>query len=81
MVALGNVRIELKVVLGSARLPIRQMLRLGRGATIPLDSTTEDLSELQVDAMPFAKGRIHVDGDRMSFEVAQLCRPGSPSHG
>lgn len=76
MVALGKVRVELKVVLGTIRLPIRQVLRLGRGATIPLDCGTEDLSELQVNGQLLARGRIRIEGESMSFDVAELAGGG-----
>ena len=72
MSALAGVRVQLSVVLGSARLPIRQVLKMGRGTTIPLDCGSDDPSELHVNDVPVARGRIEVNGDRLSFELTEL---------
>jgi flagellar motor switch protein FliN/FliY len=37
MSALAGVRVQLSVVLGSTRLPIQQVLKMGRATNIPLD--------------------------------------------
>lgn len=37
-----NVSIDLAVVLGKTSMPIHQVLRLGRGAIIELDSSEQD---------------------------------------
>ena len=56
MSALAGVRVQLSVVLGSARLPIRQVLKMGRGTTIPRDCGYDDPSELRVHEVPVALG-------------------------
>ena len=72
MGALAGVRVELSVVLGSTMLPIRQVLKMGRGTMIPLDCGYDDPSELHVNGVPVALGRIQVSGDRLSFELGEL---------
>lgn len=72
MSALAGVQVQLSVVLGSTRLPIRQVLKMGRGTMIPLDCGYDDPSELHVNGLPVALGRIQVDGDRLSFELSEL---------
>jgi len=74
MSTLENVTVEMSVVLGSARLPIRQMLKMGRGAMIPLDCTCDDLTELHVNGTMIARGEIKVTGDRMSLEITEICK-------
>ncbi|MBC8241815.1 MAG: FliM/FliN family flagellar motor switch protein, partial [Alphaproteobacteria bacterium] len=39
---LADVNLDISVVIGSTEMPIHQLLRMGRGAVIELDATTED---------------------------------------
>lgn len=70
--ALRNVDVNISVVLGSTRLPIREILKMGRGAVIPLDCGCDDASELHVNGKPIAHGVVSVSGDRLSLEVSEL---------
>ena len=38
-----SVNVEISVVLGRASLPMQQLLRMGRGAVIPLDATVNHI--------------------------------------
>lgn len=71
---LDNVPVEMSIVLGSTHLPIRQLLKMGRGALIPLDCGYDDPTELYVNDQLVARGKIQVIGDRMSLEVAEVVR-------
>lgn len=72
MSALEDVSVEMSVVLGSTRLPIRQILKMGRGAMIALDCGYDDPSELHVNGTPIALGKIQVNGDRMALEITHM---------
>ena len=72
MTVLGEVPVEVSVVLGSTHLPIRQILKMGRGAIIPLDGGYDDPSELYVNGVAVALGNIHIDGDRLSLEISRM---------
>lgn len=76
MSALAGVRVQLSVVLGSTRLPIRQVLKMGRGTIIPLEGGYDDPSELHVNGVAVARGRIQVNGDGLSFELSELIERG-----
>ncbi|WP_284734723.1 FliM/FliN family flagellar motor switch protein [Sphingosinicella terrae] len=71
---LDNVPVEMSIVLGSTHLPIRQLLKMGRGALIPLDCGYDDPTELYVNDQLVARGKIQVTGDRMSLEIAEVVR-------
>ena len=77
MSALKHVHVTISVVLGSTRLPIREILKMGRGATIPLDGGWDDSSELHANGLPVARGAIQVNGERLSLEVTELLKPAS----
>ena len=72
MPTLDNVSIDIAVVLGTAAMPIHQVLRLGRGAIIELESSEDDAVIIRANDLPVAKGRVVVNGNRIAVEVAEL---------
>ena len=77
MPSLENVSIDIAVVLGTSEMPIHQVLRLGRGAIIELDSSEEDEVRILANNMPVARGTVIVSGNRIAVEVKELL-PRSP---
>ncbi len=53
-------------------MPVHQMLRLGRGAVIELDSGENDLVEIQANDLTIAHGRVVVIGNRIAIEVVEM---------
>ena len=51
------VNVEISVVLGRSILPMQQLLRMGRGAVIPLDAKTNDEVWILANNHPVARGR------------------------
>lgn len=78
MSALDDIMIDVSVVIGSANVPIRQILHMGRGAMIPLDSAHDDPTQICVNGKVVAEGKIVVAEDLMSIEVTQVNRRGLP---
>lgn len=74
MSVLENVMVDLSVVLGSAEVPIRQILQMSRGAMIPLDRGQDDPTLVYVNDELVAEGRVLVDGDVMSLEIARIIK-------
>jgi flagellar motor switch protein FliN/FliY len=74
---IDNVSIDIAVVLGTTSMPIHQVLRLGRGAIIELDSSEEDEVRIVVNNLPVAKGTVIVSGNKIAVEVKELL-PRSP---
>jgi flagellar motor switch protein FliN/FliY len=72
MPTLDNVAIDITVVLGTSAMPIHQVLRLGRGAVIELDSSEEDEVSILANNLPVAKGTVIVSGNKIAVEVKQL---------
>lgn len=69
---LDKVLVDLTVVLGTTTMPIHQVLRLGRGAIIELESSEEDPVKIFANDMPVAIGTVAVNGNRIAVEVAEL---------
>ena len=72
MASLDRVPIDISVVLGKTSMPIHQVLRLGRGAIIELDSSEEDEVRILANNMPVARGTVIVSGNRIAVEVKEL---------
>lgn len=74
MSVLDGIMVDLSIVLGSAEVPIRQILQMSRGAMIALDCGQDDPSLVYVNGELVATGRILVNGDQMSLEVSDLVK-------
>ena len=77
MATLDRVSVDITVVLGTTTMPVHQVLRLGRGAIIELDSSEEDAVNILANDLPVAKGTVVVNGNRIAVEVGELL-PRSP---
>ena len=72
MSTFDKVSIDITVVLGTTLMPIHQVLRLGRGAIIELESAEDDAVHILANNLPVAKGTVVVNGNRIAVEVAAL---------
>ena len=64
-----QVDVEIQIVLGRACLPMAQLLRMGRGAVIPLDATATDEVWILANNHPVARGEIQINDDKISVAV------------
>lgn len=76
MSVLNDVPVDCTIALGSTSLPIKQILKLSRGATIPLDCNEDDPTLIFINGQLIAKGQILVDGDKMLLEITDLVKGG-----
>ena len=72
MPSIDKVNLELSVVLGSTRMPIHQLLRMGRGAVIELDPGEEGAVVVLANDHPIAHGMVFVDGERIGVEITSM---------
>ena len=66
-----EVNVEISVVLGRSTLPMQQLLRMGRGAVIPLDAGVNDEVWILANNHPVARGEIQINEDRISIAVTR----------
>ena len=69
-----NVKVEISVVLGSSVIPMHQLLRMGRGAVIELDTHQDDPVTILANDKPVAKGEIQIQGDKIAVSVVDLLK-------
>ena len=72
MATIDKVSLDIAVVLGCTDMPVHQVLRLGRGAIIELDSSEDDEVTILANNMPVAKGTVVVNANRIAIEVREL---------
>ena len=65
------VDVEISVVLGRSVLPMQQLLRMGRGAVIPLDASERDEVWILANNHPVARGEIEIRDDRIAITVTR----------
>ena len=65
------VNVEIQVVLGRSTLPMQQLLRMGRGAVIPLDAKTNDEVWILANNHPVARGEIQINDEKISIAVTR----------
>ena len=72
MPTLDKVLVDIAVVLGTTSMPVHQVLRLGRGAIIELDSSEDDEVQILANNLPVARGTVVVSGNRIAVEVKEM---------
>ena len=65
------VNVEISVVLGRSILPMQQLLRMGRGAVIPLDMRETEEVWILANNHPVARGEIQIVEDRIAITVTR----------
>jgi flagellar motor switch protein FliN/FliY len=65
------VNVEISIVLGRSTLPMQQLLRMGRGAVIPLDAGVNEEVWILANNHPVARGEIQINDDRISIAVTR----------
>ena len=69
-----SVKVEISVVLGRSVIPMHQLLRMGRGAVIELNSCQDDPVMILANDRPVARGEIVIQGDRIGVSITELLR-------
>jgi flagellar motor switch protein FliN len=65
-----KVMVEISVLVGRSSLPMHQLLRMGRGAVIPLTATVNDEVWVLVNNHPVARGDIILDDDKITVQIS-----------
>eukprot|EP01036_Dinobryon_divergens_P014760 gene14760-19960_t len=71
MPIIDSVPVEISVVLGTTTMPIHQLLRMGRGAVIELDSSEKDPLKIYANNTLIANGEVKVEDGHLSVEITE----------
>lgn len=66
---INKVGIDISVLVGRSELAMHQLLRMGRGAVIPLTASPNDPVWILANNHPIARGEIVLDEDKISVEI------------
>ena len=69
---IDGIKVEISVVLGRSVIPMHQLLRMGRGAVIELDSHQDDPVLILANDKAVAKGEIQIQGEKIAVSVVEL---------
>ena len=72
--SVDGVKVDISVVVGRAKLPMQQLLRMGRGAVIELDAKQTDQVIVLANNRPVARGEIVVQGERIGVTVTEMLK-------
>ena len=72
--AIHDVAVDVYAILGQAAMPVSQLLRMGRGAVVELDSRVGDQVQIMVNHTLIARGEIVVVHDRIAIEITEVVR-------
>jgi flagellar motor switch protein FliN/FliY len=67
--AVNEVGVELSVVLGETDMPINQLLKMGRGAVIELNSMVDDDVQIFGNNRMIARGQVIVVGENIAVSI------------
>ena len=79
MSSLNDVKVQISVVLGRSVIPMHQLLRMGRGAVIELDSHQDEPVTILANSKAIAKGEIIIEGDRVAVSITEILRTYGPN--
>ena len=72
---LENINVELTVVVGSAEMKIRDLLRLNEGSVIELDRLAGDPLDILANGTIIAKGEVVMVGERFGIRFSEIVDP------
>ena len=71
-----DISIELIAILGTAELQVSQILKLGRGAVVELDSIVGEPIEVHANNVLVARGAVVVVDDKLGVQVTEIVKSG-----
>ena len=75
---LNNVTVNLRVELGGTRLPVRDILKLGPGSVVTLESLTGEPVNVFVNDRLVARGEVLVVDDNFAVRVTEVLSAPKP---
>ncbi len=64
--SVNKVSVEISVILGRTKMPIHQLLKMGRGAVIELDATVDNPVWIYANNRLIARGDVMVSGENVA---------------
>ena len=78
---LADISVQVTVEFGRAKLPLRQLLSLTRGAVLELHRTPEQPVDVLVNETLIARGEVVLVGEEFGVRITEIVNPNHPNHG
>jgi flagellar motor switch protein FliN/FliY len=75
--AVYTIPINVKAVLGEARMEVNQLLKLGRGAVVELDRKVGEPIDIYVNNRLVARGEVVIVDDRLGVTMTEIIKSGT----
>ena len=72
MDTLDRIAVDISVVLGTADMPIHQLLRMGRGAVIELETHENDDVQILANNVSVGRGQVVVKGEQIAVQISEM---------
>ncbi len=72
--AVYDIVVDVTAVLGTATMPISQILKLGRGAVVELERLVGEEIDLRAENRLIAKGEVVVIEDRLGVSITEIIK-------
>ena len=69
MAGIDNIEVEVTILVGEAEMTLRQLMRKGRGAIIPLGGDDRKSLEILANGRKIAEGKAILRSDEVAVEV------------
>ena len=70
-----SIPVTLTVELGSAKLKLKDLLRLAQGSVLEMDTAAGEMLDLKVNGTTIAKGEVVTVGDQLGLTVVEIVSP------
>jgi flagellar motor switch protein FliN/FliY len=72
--AIHGVFLEASAILGTALMPVSQLLKMGRGAVVELDKSIGDTIDISINDQLVARGEVLIKDDRLCIEITEMVK-------
>ncbi len=72
--AIGDAPVEIKVVIGTSMVRVRELLKLGRGAVVELDRHLKDPTDVYVEGVLVARGEVTIVEDKIAVALSDFVK-------
>ncbi len=72
--AIYDITVDVTAVLGTADMPVSQLLKMGRGAVVQLDRMVDEEIELRCKGMLIARGEVVVIEEKLGVNLTKIIK-------
>ncbi|GAB5511923.1 MAG: FliM/FliN family flagellar motor switch protein [Hyphomicrobiales bacterium] len=73
---LEGITVDIAVELGATHMPVHQLLRMGRGAVIELETLPNEHVKVLANGKQIAEAEVVVSGDAIAVSITQIGKSG-----